>query len=852
VTVRRRLSFRRSTTVALARAGNAVFFLLTSTYCLLTYSSFAYQQFIKPHLVNWLTGFVVWHHLGFWLVLLVTAWTLLPELGAAPGRLIAWSYLAVSALCGLVLLVRPVLPQVENNSRGLVLALVALVPPVWLALFDHRATSASFTPTPSSGSRVVKAALLAGAVVWAEQMVMIPSRLSQTGEIPMSPVGVEFGAATSLGGHLLVAALWAGVVFAIVRLARRWQAAGRAEYWLLAALAGVTVTLVFDRVIFAAIAFRGRVPWLLSAALGLMIAFVWSSLSRLVHSGRDASEASALDVWLAAVPGVRSRAASAAGLAALVAAELAALTYVVTFDWDFLIQKLCMLAIWLLAFAYGLGVMRTGGRTPGWNLRVAVAVVPFLVGGVEASRSRSSALMGEAAFVPEFALEGYVAVDPSYRLIHTLLRVDSSEDAEFYAYLRAHSLIQHVDVAPVDVDFERPLHPAAGWKPNIFLFVVDSLRRDYVSPYNPAVAFTPAIGRFAADSLVFTRAFTRYGGTGLAVPAIWTGGMLLHKQYVTPFDPMNTLFKLLVADGYRRLMSMDSIVVQLMPPPPAGDEVDLGVPVVNYRFCQTLEDLQAKLKAGIGDSRPIFGYSLPQDIHISHVRDEPVPPGASYPGFVAPVAAQIERFDRCFGEFIDFLQRTKRYDDSVIVLMSDHGDSLGEGLRWGHSYTMFPEVARIPLIVHLPPKVLEKLTVDPSAVSLSTDLTPTFYVLAGHTPADLGPLYGRPLLMPRGADTSARRRNPVVVASSYGGVYAVLRDNGTRLYIADGVNNHDYAYDMTGDRTRRVGITAADRSANRTLIRRQIDEIASTYHFTPGAPEVTHGTAPTGPSRPAR
>ena len=99
--------FRRAVLVALARAVNAIFFLTTSSYCLLTYSSFAYQQFIKPHLVNWLTGFVVWHHLAFWLMLILTAWTLLPELRAGRWRVVAWSYLAVSIAVGIVLLVKP-------------------------------------------------------------------------------------------------------------------------------------------------------------------------------------------------------------------------------------------------------------------------------------------------------------------------------------------------------------------------------------------------------------------------------------------------------------------------------------------------------------------------------------------------------------------------------------------------------------------------------------------------------------------------------------------------------------------------------------------------------------------------
>ena len=112
----------------------------------------------------------------------------------------------------------------------------------------------------------------------------------------------------------------------------------------------------------------------------------------------------------------------------------------------------------------------------------------------------------------------------------------------------------------------RPIAQPSARRPHIFLFVVDSLRRDYLSPYNAAVSFTPSFGRFAAESTVFERAFTRYGATGLAVPSIWAGGLLLHKQYVTPFAPMNTLAKLLEAEKYARWMSMEHIVETIVPP----------------------------------------------------------------------------------------------------------------------------------------------------------------------------------------------------------------------------------------------------------------------------------------------
>src|SRR4029077_9358464 len=125
-------------------------------------------------------------------------------------------------------------------------------------------------------------------------------------------------------------------------------------------------------------------------------------------------------------------------------------------------------------------------------------------------------------------------------------------------------------------------------------------------------------------------------------------------------------------------------------------------------------------------------YSLPQDVHMSNWFQVPVPEAASYPGFFAPVAAQIRHLDICFGNFIADLKARGIYDHSIVILTSDHGDSLGEEGRWGHAYTLFPEVMRIPLIVHLPSAVAGSVSVDPNAVSFSADISPTLHVLLGY------------------------------------------------------------------------------------------------------------------------
>lgn len=323
--------------------------------------------------------------------------------------------------------------------------------------------------------------------------------------------------------------------------------------------------------------------------------------------------------------------------------------------------------------------------------------------------------------------------------------------------------------------------------------------------------------------------------------------MLFHKQYVTPFAPMNALMKLLEADGYQRVMSMDSVVAQIFPEHAAHVELDRDVPIVDYNLCRTLDELRQTLPTDAGRGAPLFVYSLPQNLHISQVRTKPVPAGRTYAGFVAPVAAEVERMDACFAAFIGDLKRRGLYDGSVIIVTADHGDSLGEARRWGHSYTMFPEVVRVPLLVHLPPRLRARFTPSTDALALTTDIAPSLYTLLGRSPADLGPLFGVPLFhapttvnAAEGGGAAGRRAaapidRPTVLTSSYGAVYAVVRDGGRFLYVADGVNDRDYAYDLTGNAAVRIGVTEASRVRDRTLIRDEIDRVARLYRYH-GAP----------------
>jgi arylsulfatase A-like enzyme len=190
--------------------------------------------------------------------------------------------------------------------------------------------------------------------------------------------------------------------------------------------------------------------------------------------------------------------------------------------------------------------------------------------------------------------------------------------------------------------------------------------------------------------------------------------------------------------------------------------------------------------------------------------------------------------DRCLGDFVGYLKRSGLYDRSVVVLTADHGESLGEDGRWGHGNVLHPELMRIPLIIHLPAQARSSLTADRSQVALSTDITPTLYALAGHQPRRRNSIYGEPLFVPKDQPTPVRRRESFLLSSSYGPRDAMLRHKGRTLYIADGVQGRDFAYEMGPDgEMARQTVTDVMRVVNRTLIREQIGDIAAEYRFSP-------------------
>ena len=90
--------------------------------------------------------------------------------------------------------------------------------------------------------------------------------------------------------------------------------------------------------------------------------------------------------------------------------------------------------------------------------------------------------------------------------------------------------------------------------------------------------------------------------------------------------------------------------------------------------------------------------------------------------------------------------------------------------------------------------------------------------------------FGRSFFAARDHNRSLRRHDPFLLASSYGAVYGMLRQNGQRLYAIDSVDGSEYLFDMTGA-PNSVPVTASIAASNRRLIAEQLNALATTLGY---------------------
>jgi arylsulfatase A-like enzyme len=196
--------------------------------------------------------------------------------------------------------------------------------------------------------------------------------------------------------------------------------------------------------------------------------------------------------------------------------------------------------------------------------------------------------------------------------------------------------------------------------------------------------------------------------------------------------------------------------------------------VYEYHLAAPLVNSKAQgMLSGLGSGEPVFMYLHTMEPHEPY---DPSPgalarfdrhpghqlPKGPDPDALANVRESAARFsdtdlehlidrydgeiadvDAAFGQFLHWLRAEGRFDDSMIILVADHGEAFAEHDTMGHGHTLCQEEVHVPLVIRFPGGRLGGRRVS-APVSL-IDVMPTVLATLGLDLPEAYPLPGRDL-----------------------------------------------------------------------------------------------------------
>ncbi len=812
-------------TNALLRLVAGTYFVLTSLYCLLTYLPYTYFFLVKAPPYVWMPWFV--HHQAalYWLAAAAAT--------AANWPLDAWKHkdsrllIGAALLCaaGIYLTFRPFLPGLEDNRTAYSWGFTTLLVPIAMVFWRPATKSGDSVETADDQPFAYSAALLAAIVICA--IYELGARIHlyfADGSLAFHTTDAELTAWTLLT-HVTLAIAAISVVNLIFLLAARTAKPQAVRRTAISGFVCIALWIALYRFLEGALSFRGIDAYVYAAALALAIT-LWgfSTITPFLKLARGSSK---FPVF--------------ACILLLISSALAvAFPYLIDgADWSGFLEGVVTLLIWI-TISLCLFRLRPARTQYSWVAVIALLLVSAAgYKALQASEIFWSRPLGSTDDEISLALEAYAGRDASFQLAHHILGNERSEVCgDLCRILREYTNVRDTS-ARTDVQLVEHLSATTKTRPNIFIFVIDSMRPDYLGPYNPRATYTPNLDAFARDSIVFHHTYTQYAGTSLSEPAIWSGAMMLHAHYVQPFSRLNSLNRMVHADNYHTIVSMDEVLKLILPTDQVDVQLDTDKKLWNQlELGDTLRQAEAALDAHPQGEQPIFFYAQPKNVHQFARNDVPSPTSEHWQSpaqLNSRITYEVHWVDACLGQFFAYLKQRGMYDNSIIIVTSDHGDATGELGRISHSTVIWPEVMRVPLVIHLPAKMRESVVYDDTRISTLTDIAPTLYYLLGHGPIRQNPLYGRPLFVESKKELDAYPAKDLLLASDMRAVYGILTADERYLYTTYDSPAQSYLFDLSADpNAERNMLTPALKQRYDEEIIQHLQAIGDFYGYKPG------------------
>jgi len=835
----------------LLKTVSGTYFVLTSLYCLLAFLPYTFCAFIKTPPYAWMPWLA--HHQAALYWSAITA-ALLTESPWRDWKAHKQSQVMIGLLiaAGVYLTLRPFLPGLQSDNAAYYWSLTALLPLIGLSVWQTSRSERKREPDAEAEDSAAPFGFSAGLLVALviSLIYTIGARVhlysdAHTLQFHWQDAEVAFW---SLASHFVLAIVVLSTINLIFLLAAKTSKPRAARRGLVGTTIAIILSFVLTRFLASAMSFEGWSARLYATAFALTLTLWGFSIVEpfLARTAKINNAASA--------SGRQSRLTSGQAIATWIVIVMVTLLALGSRwliggeDWNGFVESTAAIVFWI---AMSLCVYRLHPVRANYSAVVIIGVLLagiFVYKGLQATEIFWSKAVGSTDDEISLKLEEYGAGDASFLLAHHLLGNSRGEVCgDLCRIMREYTNIRDTHTN-TEVRLVDSLSPTQSPRPNIFVLVIDAMRPDYLGAYNPRVNYTPNLDAFARDSVVLHNAYSQYAGTSLSEPALWAGAMMLHAHYLQPFSKVNGLEKMLRTDDYQMVVSMDEVVKEILSPDDNLVKLDMDKTLWNHlEIGDTLRQAEAALGSQVDSKQPIFFYDQPKNVHQFARNDVPSPASQHWQapeGMSIRITYEVHWVDARLGEFFSYLKQHGMYDNSIIIVTSDHGDATGEFGRTSHSTSIWPEIMRVPLIIHLPPKMREHLVYDDTRLSTLTDITPTLYYLLGHRPIVQNPLYGRPLFAESKQELDRYPQKDLLFASDVRAVYGILTANQRYLYTTYDSPAESYLFDLAADPNSQHNIlTPALKQRYDEEIIEHLHVIGDFYGYKPGVGSLLAASA---------
>lgn len=354
----------------------------------------------------------------------------------------------------------------------------------------------------------------------------------------------------------------------------------------------------------------------------------------------------------------------------------------------------------------------------------------------------------------------------------------------------------------------------------VVIITLDTTRADRLSPYGFMDVRMPALERLAAEGTVFDQAITVAPLTLPAHTSLFTASLPPAHGVRDNADPpladdATTLAETLQQRGFRTGAFVGSVVLQ------ADRGLAQGFDV--YRDMDT-SDRGARQRRGdvvvdhaIEWLEQVRGSPFLLWTHLYDPHTPYDPPDAFRKAHADPYVGELLFTDAQVGRLLDALDRLGLADRTMVVVVADHGEGLGDHGEQGHGLLLYDSVLRIPLVIRVP-SMAPRRTAD---IVRIIDVAPTVLdVLRIEDGERRDGISVRPALEGREVDVDAYAETLYPIRTG-GDPLQALRDG--RYKLIDGEQTQ--LYDLHFDPFERSNIAALKPHVTRVM-RARLSELA--------------------------